>query len=83
MTVKNSLKNTNLRNTNFNVKDQFLQEVVDKRRNLIPAMIQARRQDKKAVLVVREGSLGPSSKWAQGALPGGKIGLVCPSGRAN
>ena len=51
MTVKNSLKNTNLRNTNFNVKDQFPQEVVDKRRNLIPAMIQARRQGKKAVLV--------------------------------
>ena len=49
--MKNSLKNTNLRNTNFYVKDQFPREVVGKRRNLIPAMLQARMQGKKAVLV--------------------------------
>ena len=49
--VKRALQNINLRATSFNVADQFPQEVKEKRKQLIPTMLAARREGKRAVLV--------------------------------
>ena len=51
MSVKNALKNVKLKGTNFNVGEQFPQEVQQRRRELIPVMIEARNQNRRAVLV--------------------------------
>ncbi|MEW8544154.1 MAG: hypothetical protein AB2693_11525 [Candidatus Thiodiazotropha sp.] len=51
MVVKNALQNINLNNTPFSVFDQFPQIVQERRKELIPVMIEARRNNKKAVLV--------------------------------
>jgi len=49
--VKHSLKKANLKGTDFNVSEQYPQEIRDRRKELIPVMIQARKDGKKAVLV--------------------------------
>jgi hypothetical protein len=49
--LKQQLRKVNLRNSPFNVSDQFPQEVMDRRRALIPEMIKARGAGKRAVLV--------------------------------
>lgn len=51
MVVKNALQNINLKNTPFSVFDQFPQIVQERRKELIPVMLEARRNNKKAVLV--------------------------------
>ncbi|KAL4221207.1 hypothetical protein ACF0H5_019471 [Mactra antiquata] len=49
--IKNALKVINLKNTPCNVADQYPPEVKDRRKELIPIMVEARRLGKKAVLV--------------------------------
>jgi hypothetical protein len=49
--VKNALKSVNLKGTKFNVGEQYPQEIQQRRRDLIPKLIEARNQNKKAVLV--------------------------------
>jgi len=49
--VKSALKSVNLRDTNYNVSEQYPQEVKDRRKQLIPIMLQARKEGKAAVLV--------------------------------
>jgi len=49
--IKTSLKSVNLKDTDFNVSEQYPQEVKERRKTLIPIMLQARREGKKAVLV--------------------------------
>lgn len=49
--IQSALKSVDLRNTSFNVKEQYPQEVKDRRKELIPVMIKARSENKKAVLV--------------------------------
>ena len=51
LAVKDSLKQVNLFNTDYNVTEQYPQEVRDRRKELIPVMLQARKAGKKAVLV--------------------------------
>lgn len=49
--VKRALKSVNLRGTPYNVTDQFPPEVLQRRKDLIPVMIQARKDGKRATLV--------------------------------
>ena len=49
--VKNALKSVDLHATPYRVSDQFPQEVKERRKQLIPIMLQAREQGKRAVLV--------------------------------
>lgn len=49
--IKNALKQVNLRGTNFNVAEQYPPEVKEKRRELIPVMLEARKRGQRAVLV--------------------------------
>ena len=49
--VKNSLRNVNLRDSPYNVTEQFPPEVQAKRKLLYPVMMDARKSGKKAVLV--------------------------------
>ena len=49
--VKVALRNVNLKGTDYNVLDQFPPEVKDRRKQLIPVMLDARRQGKRATLV--------------------------------
>lgn len=49
--VKSTLKYANLRQTTYNVVEQFPQEVKDRRKLLIPKMIEARNRGDKAMLV--------------------------------
>ncbi|KAL4221205.1 hypothetical protein ACF0H5_019469 [Mactra antiquata] len=49
--IKNALKIINLKNTVYNVADPYPSEVKERRKELIPVMLDARRQGKKAVLV--------------------------------
>ena len=51
MLVKNAAKELDLKNTPFGVFDQYPPEVQEKRRSLIPKMLEAKAQHKKAVLV--------------------------------
>lgn len=51
MVVKNALRDVNLRGTGYNVTEQYPPEVQQKRRELIPIMVQARRDGKLATLV--------------------------------
>ena len=51
MIVKNAAKEIDLKNTPFGVFDQYPPEVQEKRRSLIPKMLEAKAQHKKAVLV--------------------------------
>ena len=51
MIVKNAAKELNLKNTPFGVFDQYPPEVQEKRRELIPVMLKAKTQHRKAVLV--------------------------------
>jgi uncharacterized protein YoxC len=51
LTVKNALRGVNLRPTDYNVSEQFPQEVKERRKELIPKLIEARRTGKRAVLV--------------------------------
>ena len=51
MRVKDALKLVRLRDTPYNVTDQYPQEVQQRCKDLIPHMVQARREGKKAVLV--------------------------------
>ena len=49
--VKNSLRNLHLRDSLYNVTEQFPPEVLAKRKLLYPVMVDARKSRKKAVLV--------------------------------
>jgi len=49
--VKDQLRSVNLRQTSYNVTDQYPHEVQQRRRDLIPVMIQARKDGKRASLV--------------------------------
>jgi hypothetical protein len=49
--IKESLKHVKLQHTDYNVADQYPPEVKDRRKQLIPVMIDARKQGKRAVLV--------------------------------
>ena len=49
--MKNSLCNVNLRDSPYNVMEQFPPEVQAKRKLLYPVMMDARKSGKKAVLV--------------------------------
>ena len=49
--IQSALKSIDLKNTDYNVSEQYPQEVKERRKALIPIMLQARREDKKAVLV--------------------------------
>lgn len=49
--IKSKLKSVNLRSTPYHVTDQFPPEVQERRRALIPVMLNARKEGKKAVLV--------------------------------
>ena len=49
--VKDQLRSVNLRQTSYNVTDQYPHEVQQRRRDLIPVMIQARKGGKRASLV--------------------------------
>jgi hypothetical protein len=51
MLVKNALKNINLKQSDYNVSEQFPPEVKERRKQLIPELIKARNQGRKAVLV--------------------------------
>ena len=48
--IKNATKSVNLKNSSYNIADQFPQEVKERRRQLIPIMLDARRHGKRAVL---------------------------------
>ena len=50
-TVKNASKSVDLKSLSYGVSDQYPQEVQDRRKILIPIMIKAREEQKKAVLV--------------------------------
>ena len=45
------MRNVNLKSSEYNVTDKFPPEVKDRRKQLIPLMIEARRQGKRAELV--------------------------------
>ena len=49
--VKDALRNVNLRNSPYNVSEQFPPEVQEKRKQLFPVMSDARKSGKRAVLV--------------------------------
>ena len=49
--IKQSLKHVKLQHTEYNVSDQYPPEVKDRRKQLIPVMLDARKQGKRAVLV--------------------------------
>ena len=49
--VKSALKSVNLRQTTYPVVEQFAQEVKERRKELIPKLIEARQRGDKAVLV--------------------------------
>ena len=49
--VKAALKNVNLKDTQYAIFDQHPKEVGDRRKELIPIMVQARKDNKKAYLV--------------------------------
>jgi hypothetical protein len=49
--IKSALKGINLRFSPYNVSDQFPPEVKERRKELIPTMLKARREGKRAVLV--------------------------------
>ena len=49
--IKSVLKSVNLRQTTYPVVEQFAQEVKERRKELIPKMIEARQRGDKAVLV--------------------------------
>jgi hypothetical protein len=49
--LKQQLRKVNRLNSSFNISDEFRQEVMDRRRALIPEMIKARGAGKRAVLV--------------------------------
>ena len=51
MCVKDSLKQVKLHTTPFKVFEQLAQEVQERRKTLIPVMVQARAEGKRAVLV--------------------------------
>ena len=51
MLVKNAARQTDLKQTPFGVFDQYPPEVQEKRKDLIPIMLKARDEHKKAVLV--------------------------------
>lgn len=51
MLIKNALRAVNLQNTTYHVSDQYPPEVQESRRNLIPVMLKARREGKRATLV--------------------------------
>ena len=51
MCVKNALRSVNLRNTPFNVFDQLPQEIQERRKALVPVMLKARSEGKRAYLV--------------------------------
>lgn len=51
MVVKSALQNVNLKSSPYNVFDQFPKIVQDRRKELIPIMVQASKEQKKAVLV--------------------------------
>lgn len=46
-----ALNHTKLSNTGFNVTERFPAEVKDRRRELIPVMLDARKRGKRAILV--------------------------------
>ena len=49
--IKSVLKSVNLRQTTYNVVEHFPQEVKERRKELIPKLIEARQRGDKAVLV--------------------------------
>lgn len=49
--IKDALKGAKLQMTPYNVTDQYPQEIKDRRKELIPVMLEARKAGKKAVLV--------------------------------
>lgn len=51
LVVKDALKTVNLRNSPYNATEQYPPEVQQRRRELIPVMIQARKDGKRATLV--------------------------------
>lgn len=51
MVVKSALHDINLKDTPYKVFDQFPQIIQERRKELIPVMVQARKNQKKAVLV--------------------------------
>ena len=51
MTVKKSLRQVNLFHTPYNVTEQFPKEIRERRKQLVPVMMQARKDGNKAVLV--------------------------------
>lgn len=51
MLIKSSLKHVSFQFTEYNVSEQYPQEVKDRRKELIPVMLQARKAGKRAVLV--------------------------------
>lgn len=51
VTVQSTLKAANLKETDYNVSEQYPQEVKERRKVLIPIMVKARSEGKKAVLV--------------------------------
>jgi hypothetical protein len=51
LVIKSALKHVNLKHSNYNVTEQYPQEVKERRKALIPEMIEARKQGKRAVLV--------------------------------
>jgi hypothetical protein len=51
MLIKSFLKKVKLQHTDYNVSEQYPQEVKDRRKELIPVMLEARKSGKRAVLV--------------------------------
>ena len=51
MLVKDTVKTVNMKQTTFNVFDQLPQKVQERRRALVPVMVQARNEGKRAYLV--------------------------------
>ena len=49
--IKNALKSVRLKHTNYNVSDQFPLEIKERRKELIPVMIEARKRGNRANLV--------------------------------
>jgi hypothetical protein len=51
MLIKSFLKKVKLQHTDYNMSEQYPQEVKDRRKELFPVMLEARNSGKRAVLV--------------------------------